>query len=349
LKSDKNGVKLIILSIIFAVAVFVFWNLSAIAIHDAEREYGNIVQLRMENRTLTAGQIEDMLEKRNAEGEDFKYIGWSQEDDKLYYYGDNYGVFNLILDNGCALSKTAAFEYFGTTEGILGEEVRINGVNYILEKLLYNDAASAVFKVGEGNKAGFDALNIIPGAGNTVSVSEFYMNYRVTGDIVIDYSPVIKFFGAAAKLMLWAGLLLAVCFILRVVCADLSKFARRVVILCGLFAAAFICYLCFGSPGYIPDSFIPTRWSEFEFWASTFEHYSGVVSYYFTMKTYIPDLVFRAHILKALAFALFSAISLMIAGAAAGMILRERGIRIGVDNIKKHYETLRGQSTGGGK
>jgi hypothetical protein len=342
LKSDKNSVKLIILSVLLFIAAFVFWNLSEMALSDAEREYGNIVQLRTENRALSAAQIEAVLKKRNAEGEDTKYTGWSQEDDKLYYYGDNYGIFNLILDNGCALSKQAAFNYFGTAEGILGEEVKINGLSYTLEKLLPNDAASAVFKVCEESKAGFDALNIISGAGKAVSASELYMNYRISGDIIIDYSTVIKFFGGAARLLLWAAFLTAAYFILRAVFKELDKPVRKAVILCGLLAAAAVCYLCVGSPLYIPDSFVPTRWSEFEFWAGAFERQGSAVSYYFSMKTYVPDSVFRTHIMKALAFSLICAISLIIAGAAAGRILKERGIGIGVDNIKKHYETLRG-------
>lgn len=341
-KSHSDKIKLIAICVLLAAA-YVLFHLHAAAIGDVGTGYGDIVQLRMGSKSLSTSQIDAMLEKRKADNGSFRYLGWSQKDEMLYYYGDNSGAFNLILDNGCALSESEAYRYFGTTEGILGETVVINGESYVLEKLLRGHSVPAVLKVSEKSEDGFDVLNIISGVGETASVSELALNYKVTGDIVIVYGPVIKFFEAMGKLALWAAFLIAAFGVLKAVCVELNAMARKLIIFCGLLATGFICWLLIGSPVFIPDSFIPTRWSEFEFWAATFDHYGSVVSYYFSMKTYAPDLIFRAYIIKSLAFALISAVSVILAGAIAVRLFRERGIKIGVDNLKKYHEMLRGK------
>jgi len=344
-KLNSNKIKLAAIFVLIA-ATFVFSRLSAAAIYDADRGYGGIVQLRMGSHSVSTFQIDDMMEKRDAEGKGLKYLGWSQNGDTLCYYGDNHGIFSLIHDDGCALSEIAAYEYFGTTDGVLGETVVIDGGSYILERLFYFGDVSAIVKAGGKSGESFDALDVIPGEGEAASVSELYMNHRVTGDIVIEYSSVIKFLEALGKLALWVGVLVTAFLVLKAAFARLGAISRRAVIFCGLLLAAFACYMFIGSPVYIPDSFIPTRWSEFEFWSAAFDNYRGVAGYYFSMKTYAPDLAFRAYMLKSLAFALLAAISVIIAGIAAVKLFRERGIEIGVDNFKKYHEMLRGKSTG---
>jgi hypothetical protein len=145
---------------------------------------------------------------------------------------------------------------------------------------------------GENAGTTLDVINIALAANDTISVSEINMNYNINEEIVIDYGIVVNFFAAVCRLMLWVALIAAA-----------ARLFRNPV---GILLAAALCYLLIGSPVYIPESFIPTRWSEFEFWSYTFAHYGDVLSYYFSMKTYAPDDIFRAYIIKGLLYAAIS-------------------------------------------
>jgi len=302
----------------------VFWSLSANAADGSFREYGEVVQMRLGAQGIGAELVCDMLDIRDIESQDVKYRAWGQinnitiknyslgsgaEFDKaLYYCGDNYGRFSLLRDDGCALSEKAACKIFGTADNVLGESVVIDGEAYIVEKLLYDDSTPVIFKINEENtRMKLDVLDIIPGGGSTVSVNEISMNFMISGDLVIYYSEVISFFSAAGAMLLWIAAIIGVVIIIRGVTKGLKIYIRRLAICGGLLLAAVCCYMFAGSPVYIPDSFIPTRWSEFEFWSNTFAHYTEALKYYFAMKTYAPDTVFRTYIMTVLICAFLSA------------------------------------------
>jgi hypothetical protein len=357
LKSEhKNKAAPVILCIIL-LASFIFWNLSALAGDNAFREYGKLIQLRLGHQALNASQVTGILEKRDFENEDTRYTAWSQEsgvtlendslglhtqlDSALFYYGDNFGKFNLILDNGCALSEDAAFKVFGTTEGIPGEFVAINGERHIVEKLMYGNQVHLIYKVKENSRASFDVLDIIPGPETDFSPFEFRMNFGINSDIVIHYGDVTESFRTLGKFILWAALIFAVLFFLNGITRGADKLFRRTVMYAGLFLTAFSCYTLVGSPVFIPDSFIPTRWSEFEFWSAAFAQFKDALRYYFSMKTYVPDIIFRSYILQTLIFALIAAMLIIFASTAGCRIIKERGIKIGTGNFKEHYEAIR--------
>ena len=331
ISGHKNIIRCVVVCISL-LAAFIFWNLSSGAAADAAKEYGGIVQLRSASQFLSAARVSDILEKRDFEKEDVRYTAWSQAggvtvenyslgsrtrfDGALYYFGDNYGVFSLLLDNGCALSEGAAFEVFGTTTGILGEAALINGEVYIVEKLLYGGAADLIYKVrDDDSKAGFDVLNVVCGEEGDFSASALQMNSGVNGDIVIVYADVIRSFTALGRLVIWAAFIaFALIFAGGVGRKSNNRLWKWAVVVGGLLAVLFFCGLFIGSPFFIPNSFIPTRWSEFEFWANTFSRFTDAFRYYFAMKAYAPDIVFRLYAVKALVYALISATLVILAG-----------------------------------
>ena len=319
----------------------VFWGLSAGAAADAERECGKTVQIRSEGQLLNAERMSGILERRDFEKEDVRYTAWSQENDitvenyslgsrvrldcALFYFGDNTGSFDLVLDNGCALSETSAFKIFGATKGILGETVVIGGENYIVEKLLYGKAVPLIYKASEDDlRTSFDALDIICGEGTEFSASEMRMVYGVSGDITIYYEDIAKSFGALGRLALWFAFAAFALIVAGGFASGLNKWLRRAVMAGGALLAVFCCYLLTGSPFYIPDSFIPTRWSEFEFWSSTFSRFGDTWNYYFSMRAYAPDILFRSHITKLLVFSLLSAASIVVAGVCARRAVNQK-------------------------
>jgi len=320
--------------------------------------------MRLGDEPLSVSHVASILEKRDFENEDTKYTAWSQKsginveneslgtraglDTALYYYGDNYGKFNLIRDNGCALSKNAAFKLFGTTQGVLGEFVIIDGERYVVEKLIYGGAVPLIYKVkGENTDNSFDVLDIIPGQETAFSASELQMSVGVNSDIVINYEDVIKSFSALGKFVLWVALIFAALYLLSGITRGANELFSRTVMYGGLFLAAFGCYILVGPPVFIPDNFIPTRWSEFEFWSAVFTQFGDALKYYFSMKTYAPDLVFRSYILQTLTFALISAVLIIFASAAGRGIIKERGTEIGTSNFKEYYETICGKFQAG--
>ena len=343
----KNIIKLAAV-IAFLMASAVFWGLSAGAAAEAEKGYGQVVQIRSEGQLLNVERLADLLENRDFEKEDIRFTAWSQENDvtienyslgartrldcALYYFGDNSEMFDLVLDNGCALSEAAAFSVFGTASGILGETVVIGGENYVVEKLLYGSTAPLIYKVGEDDsRAGFDALDVVFGEGAEMSASELRMVYGVGGDITVYYGSVVKAFMALGKLALLIAFAAFALIALGGLTKGMGKWLRRAVMAGGLALACFCCLALVGSPFYIPGSFIPTRWSEFEFWSSTFSNFGDSWNYYFSMKTYAPDILFRSYIVKTVVFAAISAslaiISAVVLRGMASGHGRERHVR----------------------
>lgn len=327
--SGRNNRISIFVSCILLLAAFVFSSLSSAASANAIREYGDIVQLRSAGQFLNAPGVSDILEKRDFEDEEEKYTAWSQGNDinvenyslgsrarldhAIYYYGDNSGLFNLILDNGCALSEAAAFKIFGTAEGVLGEAVIINGEVYTVEKLLYGDATPMIYKVGKDNaKMNFDVLNITSDESAGFSASEMQLKYGINGDIAIAYRDVIKSSSAFGRLILWAAVIIAALIFTK----RITKGSRNIIRwagVCGeLIFAVLLCGALIGSPFFLPDSFIPTRWSEFEFWSGAFSQLGDALKYYFSMKTYGPDVLFKTYILQNLFFAVLSAVCMFV-------------------------------------
>jgi len=303
----KRNIKKPALLILLILAAWAFFSLSWAASNSAEKQWGGVIQFRLSGYALNTAAMQNILDKRDGSREDVRYTAWTEQksvviencalglkgsfEKALCYFGDNQGIFNIISDKGCALSPDTAFKVFGTTRGILGENVLINGELYAVERLLYDEAASVVYKVNKDNTGvDFDVLNVIPGKGSGVSASEIVMNHNIRSDLVIYYREVIEFFSLSF---------------------------------------------------YIPDSFIPTRWSEFEFWSNTFTNYGNAVKYYFSMKTYAPDTVFRSYMLKTVIFAALFAAALIAFLICAFKIVRERGIKVGVNYIKKCFKKIR--------
>ena len=322
------------LAFLLAAAAVLCWKLSVGATGVALSEYGDIVQLRLGARSVNPPKVAEMLEKRDAESEDMRYLAWGQTEsatleggslgrrsdvgEALYYCGDSHGLFSLVRDNGCALSEDAAFSVFGTSEGVLGESVIFDGETYVVERLLTGGSPAAVFKLSEDNRAALDVLNAVPVNGAGFSENEVRMNYGISGDIAVHYDVVIKFFAALCRLVVWVAALVTALFLMIRLTRGLNSNARKPAVLGGVLAAAAACLLLMGSPVFIPDSFIPTRWSEFEFWSGAFTGFTGSLNYYFSMKAYVPDVLFRSLMLEALAFALLSAVCIATAGAALG-------------------------------
>ena len=333
----KSGLKSIA-GLVFSCALLalsaVLLSLQAGAASDIEKEYGGIIQMRSAGELINVERVSNIFEKRDFEKEDVKFTAWSQKNDitvtnhslgsraqldcALYYFGDNNAMFDLVLHNGCALSKAAAFKIFGTANGVLGETIVVDGVKYVVERLIISDAAPLIYKISEDDtRAGFDALNIENGADASISASEMQMAYGVSGDIAVDYCEVAKSCAALARLLLWAGFIIAAIIFTGGVAIGSNKWVKRAVRCVGLFLAALCCIFIIGSPFYIPSGFVPTRWSEFEFWSVTFSRFWSSLSYYFSMKAYAPDIVFRSGLMKMFVLALLSAASIIAAAALA--------------------------------
>ena len=314
LKSD-NGLKRAAMILILLIAAFVFWRMSGAASENGLRLYGGLTQVRMGGQGLTVSAADGLLESRDAENDDMKFTAWTER--------------NGVRAENYALGLAAVFDkslcYYGDNQGFFS--------------LISDDGCSL------SEAAAYELFGAAGGIlGETVMIdgeryiveklhydSKAPLIYKVKGGNLNFSFDVLDVTAGESQ---------------PDVISDIRmRFGIR-----GDIAISYESVIKFFSLSfYIPDSFIPTRWSEFEFWSGVFSHYSGAVKYYMSMKTYSPDDKFRSLIITVISFTLLSAAFLIAAAALAIKTIRKRGVKIGVNIIKGHLEKVRKFGNAGGK
>lgn len=246
--------------------------------------------------------------------------------DVIFYTGDNNSRFNLTLDNGCAITDEMAFQLWGVGKGteILGSSLRIGGQDYIVEQILptgkwtkgwtggtvlarYEAGSAPSHSPAGSDPITFDVLEIHSPSGQLVSSEEIIAAGNLKNAFPLDFRQLQSMLAALRVLPIWCGaFFLAV--LLRKTTANWRQHLgtdakwqhflgiagkwRGIPWLGGILLIALTGFL-FGSPFLIPQSFIPTRWSDFSFWGAKLEAAGEWFHKLATMAYYGPDVYFR--------------------------------------------------------
>ena len=99
--------------------------------------------------------------------------------------------------------------------------------------------------------------------------------------------------------------------------AQWIKEGKRAACLLGAAAALALTYFFLGPPILLPDSFMPSRWSDFSFWGKTARGAAQAQNAFFSMKLYGPDMYIR----QTLLFSMLASVgrTIIVLAAAWGM------------------------------
>jgi len=192
-------------------------------------------------------------------------------------YGSIENIFNFRIlngtipnkndDNGCIIDIQTAYKFFGTAD-ILGLELKWNDKIYIIRGV-FDCKEKIMFVQSNENtvntiKLDFENLN------NTYEQAQnFMMNYNLNGAVIDDTSPI--------NILLCQISILPYIFIVVLIVFDLfqtyiknQKDIKILVVVFGLLVVT-ILFVLNDIHLEIPQTYIPTKWSDFEFWVRTFD------------------------------------------------------------------------------
>lgn len=253
-------------------------------------------------------------------------LGRTAKANVIYCSGDDSPRFHLALDNGCAVSEETAFALWGTAEEgkLLGSTVEIGDEEYIVEQIFQTDSPTDKWSGGaviarwkekaketagepkenedrglpadQGQDMEFDVLDISHPRGEKAPVSELLMAQNLTSDLEISYDELLAMAAALRKLPLWGVVLYAA---VRLILTGRkrrlqSRNAAFLLMTAAGLALPIAAALFVGAPFVVPQSFLPTMWSDFTFWSTTAEDTGKTLHDFMTMKLYGPDVWFRS-------------------------------------------------------
>ena len=186
-----------------------------------------------------------------------------------------YGAFPSNSDTqGCAVSSGLAFSLWGSTQ-VLGVQVRIEGEVFYVRGVFEDDNAR-VFRQAEFDKTLSNMQLTFPGGGTREDAERYLTAANFMGGTILD----LPLMGRGFRILFrFPAIVLAFGIIVR-----LLRRARKLwhyqawlfSYLPFVLAVLAVLMLCIDLPE-IPSSFIPSKWSDFEFWKDLFlSHWKNV-------------------------------------------------------------------------
>lgn len=195
------------------------------------------------------------------------------------YYGDN---------NGCVIDETTAYQLFGTIN-IIENEVKIGEASYWIRGVV--KAEQNVFLLqNQDKKEMYDNLEIIfseKNLENGMQLAESLLYQYNIGEnaVLLDgvlYANIVKHYEAIPY---WIIYILFIIIIIRFLIEYLKQkkwnrtkkknFMQMICIvlvsLIIIITIGFFMQIFFENPCYLPQQWIPTQWSDFDFWVKKYQ------------------------------------------------------------------------------
>ena len=290
------------------------------------QELPNLYTLIQEERTFTGKEALEMQRKEAMESDPVPFAVWGQESEKpvsnpslgrtaypavLTLCGPSFLLYSssapLLTEDteGCLLDRTTAQELFGTSKAVgntLNYQNRILTVRGILE----GDAPILLLQaLPEDSDMSRVSLSIPSGTAPHKFLTEFVNRHGLSG----QWSS-LRFWSElahAGTLLAPAVLLLSALFSLLKTTFTALEFPLpflACLLLCGLswFLLLWLCEFSF----QLPEDFIPTKWSDFEFWSRLWKSKGDELVLLLTSEKLGPELPLFLNSLKAIGFGLLA-------------------------------------------
>ena len=299
-----------LLAMLLVLAACMLWSGSAGRYAELDREYKG-VSLRFETTPLNIDGLYEIRRRQKDLGTDFKLTAWKQdynleiedpdlgiciESDVIYMWGDGKGMWGYT---GCSMSSDVT--------GIIA----VKKDNYKKdEKFVSLDMESE----SDGDEAG-------------VMIEEFILQNSYSADSVINYSDMVSVTG---NFLIFPALTIFACMFVRLMAgfyyAKKHKKGLRIIAYYVFLLVLWVC-ICFFAGSFffeISGSFIPTKWSDFDFWSGLAERYRDNLSGLRLTRDYFFDVYFAKSFIYIFAGGLLSSACF----AAALRLMRNKSLNM---------------------
>lgn len=173
-------------------------------------------------------------------------------------------------EEGCVISSKTAWKLFGST-AVVGQWITVKGERFIIRGVTADSNAMVILSAGRLKPDFYQNVSFsYDGGGSHMGETEvFMMRYGFPqGEVIVDGS----FFGAVVRLSRILPLLafvLIFCYCIKTVKTDERKYRLFLKLAWGAAVAVFVFVVV--SMVRIPEDLIPTKWSDFDFYAQKCE------------------------------------------------------------------------------
>ncbi len=326
---------------LLVLAACMLWSGSAGRYAELDREYKG-VSLRFETTPLNIDGLYEIRRRQKDLGTDFKLTAWKQdynleiedpdlgiciESDVIYMWGDGKGMWGYT---GCSMSSDKAYELWGSRD-VLGKTVYIDGNSY--KVACVTDAVTGIIAVKKDNYkkdekfVSLDMESESDGDEAGVMIEEFILQNSYSADSVINYSDMVSVTG---NFLIFPALTIFACMFVRLMAgfyyAKKHKKGLRIIAYYVFLLVLWVC-ICFFAGSFffeISGSFIPTKWSDFDFWSGLAERYRDNLSGLRLTRDYFFDVYFAKSFIYIFAGGLLSSACF----AAALRLMRNKSLNM---------------------
>lgn len=325
----KHGRDIMEMLLIFAGLML--WGCAVSKYGDLSRSFGGI-SLRFETNPQDIENIVELRSRQKEAGTDSKLTAWRQdyglkiedrdlglriESDVIYMWGDGKDLPDTYGASGCVISGDKAYELWGSRD-VLGKTVYIDGVSYKVTAV--TDSMRGIIAVKRDDyETGvkFVSLDMEPKSNRSESnesdarIEEFMLQNSYGADSSINYSALLSVLGNFPVLPALAiSALMSVRILSGLYRAVKHKNGYMAIAYHAFFLILWVC-ICFFAGSFsleIPGNFIPTKWSDFDFWSGLAERYKGDLRGLRLMPVYALDGYFRKSYVCVSAWGLLSSL-----------------------------------------
>lgn len=307
----KYGRDVFVMLLIFAGLIL--WGCAVSRYEDMSESFGGI-SLRFETNPKKIETVGELRNQEKERGTDAKLTAWRQdyslkiedpslglqiESDVIYMWGDGKDLPATFGSSGCTMSGDKAYELWGSRD-VLGKTVYIDGVLHKVTGV--TDSMKGIIAVKRHDyerDMEFVSLDINPRAAGDESgdqIEEFMLQNSYNADSSINYSDLLSWLG---NFLIFPALAISSLMFFRILSGLYSnvkyKNGYRVQLYYICFLILWLCICLFAGSFYlkIPGSFIPTKWSDFEFWFRLIKRYEDNLKGLRLMSVYALDDYFK--------------------------------------------------------
>lgn len=273
----------------FCISIaFIFWFICISNISKVYK-FNSSVDLKYNDKKISVQQIKKIkaqdlrdrgiknLTAYHQYNNEFIYNNSKYQLDVINVYGNIENIFDaqiltgtLLSDNdikSCIIDKQSAYSLFGT-EDTLGLKLKWNNKDYTIQGVLDCKQKIMFVRAANQEQKEFSSIRInFENNDNTYEQAQnFILNYNLDNATINDIAPI--------SIIVSQLISLPIILILVFIIFDLVKLYKnhnRLVAIIILFIITFLLIYIWDFKIEIPSIYIPTKWSDFQFWNRTFK------------------------------------------------------------------------------
>lgn len=273
----------------FCISIaFIFWFICISNISKVYK-FNSSVDLKYNDKKISVQQIKKIKAQDLRDSGILNLTAYHQYNNEIIYnnnkyqldvvsiYGNIENIFDaqiltgtFLSDNNrksCIIDKQSAYSLFGT-EDTLGLKLKWNNKDYTIQGVLGCKQKIMFVRVDNQEQKEFSSIRInFENNDNTYEQAQnFILNYNLDNATINDIAPISIIVSQLAIL----PFILTLAFIIFDL-VKLYKNHNRLVAIIILFIITFLFIYIWDFKIEIPSIYIPTKWSDFQFWTRTFK------------------------------------------------------------------------------